>query len=153
MHRQQALVLRGDGHAGERVHVPDAARVRARSVDRAVDDEAGLVRLVALRLYRVAIEVDLHEVGCSDLVEAQAVRVDEEMVVAAGNARADVRVDQLRPAEMVGDAVRGGELHAQVPFAAGEVRAGGECDAHLKIEGIRKPGQSPISWGGDRAHL
>ena len=55
MHRQQALVLCGDRHAGERVHVPDAARVRARSVDRAVDDEARLVCLVALRLHRVAI--------------------------------------------------------------------------------------------------
>src|SRR5437660_347317 len=50
VHRQESLLLRRHRHAGERMHVPDTAGVGSRAVDRAMDDEARLVRLVLLRL-------------------------------------------------------------------------------------------------------
>src|SRR6267143_2656100 len=95
-----------------------------------MDDEAGLVRLVRLRRDRVALDVDLHQVRCGDLVEAQPVGVDQEVMVAPGDARADVRVDELGPAEVIGDAIGAGELDPQVPFDPRQARPGGEGYAH-----------------------
>src|SRR5919106_6082113 len=102
--------------------MPDAQRVFARHMDRAVDDEAGLVGRIFLWPYGLSILVHFDETRSGHFVEAQAVRVDEEMVLRSGHARADVGVDELRPAELVGDAVGGGELHPQ--RALGGVDAG-----------------------------
>ena len=73
-----------------------------------------LFAVYCLRPYGLSVDVDFHQIGSSDLVEAQAVRIDQEVVLGTRHARADVGVDQLGPAEVVGDAVRGGELHRAV---------------------------------------
>ena len=51
-----------------------------------------------------------------DLLEEHAVRVDEERVVLAGDARRDVGEDEIVPAEEGDEAVAGGEIDAQIAF-------------------------------------
>ena len=65
-------------------------------------------------------EVDLDQVRRAHLRVVQAERVDQVVPVLVRHAQRDVVVDQLGPAEVVEDAVRGGELHAGVPLGGAE---------------------------------
>src|SRR6185436_15306993 len=128
-------------HAGERVHVPDALRVGPRHVDGAVNDESGFVGGMAPLVYGVTFNVNLDEAGSSDFIKPQAIRVDQEVMLRSGDARADVRVDELGPAEVVGDAVGAGELHPQRPFRWGDGGRWGEDGAHVSLlSGLERDG-------------
>ena len=96
--------------------VHDAVGVFAVFVDGAVDDEAGRVEGVVAGLDEVAVKVDFDQAGGGHFVVAEAVGVDQEVVVGSGDAQRDVAVDEFAPAEGVEDSVGGGELLAQFPF-------------------------------------
>src|SRR5262249_18318421 len=77
---------------------------------RAVDDEAGRVRLVSAAVADdVPLQVDLDEAGRGDLVEPQAERVDQEVVAGPGDPRGDVGVHEAVPAEQGAPLVAGGK--------------------------------------------
>src|ERR1019366_10496439 len=89
----------------------DAGGVLPGRVDRAVDDEAGRVRLVSAAVADdVPVQVDLDEAGRGDLVEPQAEGVDQEVVLRPGNPRGDVGVHEVVPAEQRAQLVGGGEV-------------------------------------------
>ena len=142
----------GDGHAGARVGVHDAVGVFPVLVDGAVDDEAGRIEGVFRRLDEVAVEIDLHQAGGGDLVVAQAVRVDEEVVLRPRHPHGDVAVDQLAPAEVVENPVRRGELDAQVPLGGAGV-VGLECRrqrrSHGRLSRSEVRGRTPLPGAAD----
>ncbi|MNN59054.1 hypothetical protein D3C81_1741420 [compost metagenome] len=113
---QQAFFQRRDGHAVDAVQVQHAVGVVAHLVHRAVDGEAGLVGLVARLAQLVAVEVDLQQAGGGDLVECQAERVDQELVVAPRHAHGDVVGDQVAPAEQLDQSIGGGQVDTRLPF-------------------------------------
>ena len=63
----------------------------------------------------VPFEVDAHQARRSDLLEHEAVRIDQE-VVRAGHARRDVREHQIVPTEMRHEPIAGREVDARRPF-------------------------------------
>jgi hypothetical protein len=123
VHRQQALHAAGDRRAIRRVQMKHAAGVLAHLVDRRMDGKAGRVDAVFAFAELVAVEIDLHQARRGDFLEHQAVRVDQEVMVGAGDARRDVGVDQIVPAIECDQAIAGGEIDALVPL--GVRHAGG----------------------------
>ena len=99
------------------------------SCTRAVDDEAGRVDREGRVDQLVALLVDLHQRRGGDLVEHQAVGIDQEVVLGAGHARADVREDQVAPAVERDQPVAGGQVHAQLPFLGADDFLQ-RCDVH-----------------------
>src|SRR5437867_2257729 len=69
----------------------------------------------------VALEVDLHQAGGRDLVEEDAVRVDQELVLGVGHAQRDVREDEVLPLVERDEAVGGGEVDAGGPLVGGDL--------------------------------
>ncbi len=113
--RQQALLHRRNRDARHRMRVQDAVDVRARLVNGAVDGEAGLVDPRAEAVAQdVALEVDGHEAARRDLVEAHAVGIDQEDVLAlvGGRAGRDVGEDAVVHLEMRDEPVGGCEFDA-----------------------------------------
>ena len=113
--RQQAALLRRDRDAVQRVGVHHALHVVARRVHRAVDDEAGRVDRERRLLQHLALDVDLDQARRRDLVEHQAVGIDQ-VVLGAGDPGGDVGEDEIVPAEQGDQAVGGGEVEAGLPF-------------------------------------
>jgi len=64
----------------------------------------------------LALEVDLHQAGGRDLVEEDAVGVDEERVLGARHAQRDMREDEVFPLVEGDQPIRGGEVDAGGPF-------------------------------------
>jgi len=88
-------------------------------MDGAVDGEATRIDAEIRRIVEdVAVVVDLHQVRGLDLVEHQAIGVDQEPVLFTGSAGRDVGVDKVGPAEMRDQPVAGGEINAHLPFGA-----------------------------------
>ena len=81
-----------------------------------MDDVAGEVDAVLACFEDVALQVYLDEVGRGDLVIAETVFVDEELVFGAWYATGDVVVEQIGHVEVIGQSVGGGELHPGFPF-------------------------------------
>ena len=79
---QHAVLLCAHGHASTRVGVQHAARLGPRLVHGAVDHEACRVYGEGRLMQFGALHVHLDQARRRDLVEHQAVRVDEEMVLA-----------------------------------------------------------------------
>src|SRR6202163_4555204 len=102
-----------------------ALRVLARGVHRAVDREAGRIDEVRRRFDDVAVEIDLDQIRGADLGEQQPVRIDQEVVVGAGDARRDVGEDEVVPAVVRDEAVRGGEVDAGLPLFVRDAGANG----------------------------
>ena len=113
--RQQAALLRRDRDAVQRVGVHHALHVVARRMHRAVDDEAGRVDRERRLLQHLALDVDLDQARRRDLVEHQAVGIDQ-VVLGAGDPGGDVGEDEVVPAEQGDQAVGGGEVEAGLPF-------------------------------------
>ena len=113
--RQQAALLRRDRDAVQRVGVHHALHVVARRMHRAVDDEAGRVDRERRLLQHLAFDVDLDQARRRDLVEHQAVGIDQ-VVLGAGDPGGDVGEDEIVPAEQGDQAVGGGEVEASLPF-------------------------------------
>ena len=64
----------------------------------------------------VALLVDLDQAAGGDFIEHQPVGVDEEVVLGAGDAHADVGEHQVTPAVQRHQTVAGGEIDAQLPL-------------------------------------
>src|SRR5262249_22509087 len=111
--------LHADRDAGARVRVQDAADVLARGMDAAVDDEPGRINRIRTVAELVAVLVDADQARRGDLVEHKAVRIDQEVMLGAGDARADVREDKVRPPVQRAQPVAGGEIDAQLRFFGG----------------------------------
>ena len=122
VHRQQALHAACHRGAVRRVQVEHAAGVLAHFVDRRMDGEAGRVDAVVALGELVAVEIDLDQARGRDLVEHQAVGIDQEMMFRSRHARGDVGVDQIVPAIMRDQPVAGGEIDALGPLGLGHVR-------------------------------
>ena len=75
---------------------------------------AELTRSLRCLADHVAIAVDLHQVGGAHLVEHHAVLVDEEVVLRARHARADMRVDEVGHPEVRDQPVERGEVAADL---------------------------------------
>ena len=94
----------------------DAVCIVRSHVDRAVDDEAGTVRVV-LRLGKlVAVDIDFKKRGSRDLFEKQPVRIDQELVFGPRDAQREMRAEHIGPAEGRGDAECSRKLAARFPF-------------------------------------
>src|SRR6185437_8707537 len=81
--------------------------------------------------------------GGADLGIVQAEGVDEVVIGLAGNTQRDVVVDQLGPAEVIEDAIGGGELDPGRPFLGAD-SSGSDVGvgihgrrARWQVEGIR----------------
>src|SRR5439155_14262222 len=69
-----------------------------------------------------AFEIDLDEARRRHLVERHAVRIDQEVVIAVGHARRQVREDQIVPAEVRDQPVTSREIDAQAPLRFTDLR-------------------------------
>src|SRR5260221_11046646 len=99
------------------MRMDDAADIRARRMDGAVNGEARLVDAGALRREDLAVEVDPDERGRRDLLEHRAERIDQEMLVVARYSRRDMGVDDIvHPVERH-QPVAGGQRDPGLPFA------------------------------------
>ena len=87
-----------------------------------MDDEAGRIDLLRLVADDVAVHVDLHQVRSAHFIEAQPVRIDQEVVLGTGDTDGRMGPDELRPSHVVDDAICGGELHPQFPFTGVNLR-------------------------------
>jgi hypothetical protein len=87
-------------------------------MDRAMDHVAGCVDpVIGVRLPDdVAFEVDLDEARRRDLLVEQPVEIDQQMIVAAGNARGDVVVDEVGHPIGIDQAVARREIEPGLPF-------------------------------------
>ncbi len=95
--RQEALGLGRDGDALVGVHMHDEARVLAGAVDRRVDHIARGVDAVGALHHDVTVKIDLHQGRGGDLLEIQAERVDQEVMLRARHAGGDMGEDQVVP--------------------------------------------------------
>ena len=124
--RQKAAFHRRHRHAGDRVCVDHAIHLVPCSMDAAVHDVTGLVDVVLGRIEQdVAGKVELDEARSMHLVVEQAVRIDEERVVLARNARADVIGGHFRHAIQIDQAIARGEIGAFFPFRPTDLVADG----------------------------
>src|SRR5215510_6830735 len=101
--------------------VDDAIDVVASAMDRAVNDEPGFVHGSVWLLDEIAVEIDLDEVRSGHLLEQQPETVEQEPTGLARNARRNVGVDQVGPAEMLDQPVARGEIDALLPFGGIDV--------------------------------
>ena len=145
--RQQTFLQRGDGHAVGGVRVHNAIHVVAGGVDGRVDDVAREVDAGFAGVDHLAAKVDLHEIGGRNLIVTEAELVDEELIVRSGDARGDVVVDERRHAEVVGQAVGGGQVDARPPFSLGDGSRVGGAHHRLLASIIRCPLPNPPPWG------
>src|ERR1035438_775555 len=81
-----AVIGPGDRHAGRSVRMRHAVDVAPCHVNGAVNDEAGGVDAIIRGVEQhVAVEVDLDQAGGVDFLVQHPVRVDQEVVVRAGD--------------------------------------------------------------------
>src|SRR5215470_7606589 len=125
-HWQQAALERGHGHSGDRVRVDHAVNRWLRPVNRAVDDVARWVELVAeslrkLRLpQHVPVEVHLDQRGGAHLVVHHAERVKEKLLLAR-DPRRDVVVDEVVHAEVAHEPIRARTVDAGLPLGRADL--------------------------------
>ena len=136
--RQEPLLHRRHGDARARMGMQHRIGFRARFVDATVDHEPGLVDAQARGVLEdIALLVDLYERRGGDLVEHQAERVDQEMVLGAGHARGEMREDQVGPFVVRGQLVGGGEIDPHIPlflaYTVTQAGAGLEDGAHGQL--------------------
>ena len=93
------------------MRVQDAHRILSHRVHRAVNGETRRIDAEAFGVVDDAsVEVDCDQVGRGHLFEAQAVRVDQEAVMPAGEADRDVGIDRVVETEPVDQPVGGGKI-------------------------------------------
>ena len=96
--RQEPAIARGNGLARHRVRVQHACRSwRAMWIALWMTKPAGFT-LYGVSSSIFAVHVDLDQARRGDLLEEHAVRIDEELVLGAGNAQRNVIVDEVVPA-------------------------------------------------------
>ena len=117
---QQALLLRRHRQPGLGVGVHHAGDIGPRPMHRAVDHITGLVDAVTGGvLDDLAIQRHLDQAGGGDLVEHQAVGVDQEMMLRPRHARRNVGEDQVGHAVRRRQPITGGERHPLLPLFGG----------------------------------
>jgi hypothetical protein len=103
--------------------VDDAFDIGPAEIDRAVNDDAGVDRLVFGGLDQMAVRnIDLQQVRGGDLVEHQPRRVDQHLVGGAGHPRRIVRQDEVVPGEMLDQPIAGGKIDPHLPFLGADMR-------------------------------
>ena len=113
--RQQTFRLAGDGDAGNGVCMKHAHGIVARRVDGAVDCKACRIDAESERIVDdVAVEINCHEVGCGDFLEAHAIGVDQETVVTSRKPHRNVSVDAVVEAEPVNEPIGSGEVDSNL---------------------------------------
>ena len=122
-HRQRRQVLRMDVQHRHRLGIGE--------VDTGMDDEGDFAELARARDH-IAVQIADDQVGCGDLLEQEAARVDQEQgLVAAARQHDRVMVaDLLVPVVPRMDAEHGGEVGAELPLRLflGRGRAGADGD-------------------------
>ena len=100
------------------MRVNDAAHVSARRMHGAVYHVTrGIDPIVRIRLQQnVAVDVDLDEARCGDLFVEIPIRVDQQLVLRAWNARGDVVVDHVRHAVHGHEPVACRKIDADLPL-------------------------------------
>ncbi len=101
----------------------DPVRIFARGVDRRMDHVTRVIDPVFALAEDLAVDIDLDQARCGDFLEHQAIGVDQEMLIGAGHARRNVRVEEIIEAMDRRHAVECGEIDAGAPFGIGD--AGG----------------------------
>ena len=76
----------------------------------------GAVDLGVAGLDLVTLGIDFDQRRRSNLVEQEAIGVDQEVVALPRHARRDASVNQIRPSEQVDEAVARGKVNAGPPF-------------------------------------
>src|SRR3990170_539139 len=94
---EQSRPLRRDGDAVERMRVEDVPGIVPGGVDGAVNDEARGVDRKRRVLELLPLLIDLDQAGGRDLVEEDAVRIDQELVLRVRPPGRDVREHQVNP--------------------------------------------------------
>jgi hypothetical protein len=96
--RQQARGLQRNGDAGGVVQMHDAERIGACRVDSRMQSEPGCVDRMLAGPDDVTCNVDFHQIRGADFVEGETERIDQKVARLVGDARGDVRVDEIVPA-------------------------------------------------------
>ena len=128
--REQPVLHGRHRDSGLGMGVDDAVDIVAAAMDRAVNDESGPVHGGIGLIDQVAVEIDLDEVGGGHLVEQQPEAVEQKVAGLVRDARRNVRIDQIGPAEMLDQTVTGRELdalssHSDVEAELAALKAGG----------------------------
>ena len=118
-HEAQPFLVRGNRDAGVGVDMHHGVDIGPRPEHRGVDGEARRVHR-DVGFDRTAVQVDLDQAGCGDLAEHPLVRLDQKMVGLARHPAGEVVVDQLGPAELLGQAVGGRKIHPRAPLGLGD---------------------------------
>src|SRR5262249_15485277 len=97
--RQQAFFLGRYRYSLVAMGMHDAESVFAGGVNSAVNRESGRVDVVGSLHQDVSVEADLDQAGSGDFVEHHAVRIDQKLVLGAGDSGGDVSENQVVPPE------------------------------------------------------
>lgn len=111
--RGQSMLRAGDRHAFGGMGMHDVMRILARRMNRRMNREAWCVHRSKAAVDDTTLDIDLDEIGRGDLAVHQAELIDQEMALRSRNARGDVIVDQLGPAEHVADAIECRQVFAR----------------------------------------
>jgi hypothetical protein len=112
----EATGLDGDCLRLRRVGMHDADCILAARMDSAVNDESGWIYRPVGVTNDVALKVDFHEIGRSDLIIGEAVGVDEKVMLPPWHSHRDMILGHLAPAEIIEHTVAAGQIDAQLPL-------------------------------------
>ena len=101
----------------------DGLRIFARHVHGAVDAEASGVHFIVAGHDDVAFEIDLDQIGGGDLVEHQAIGIDQKMMFGPRHARRQMGEDHVGPAVVVDQAIGGRQIDPHLPFLGADATA------------------------------
>jgi hypothetical protein len=113
--RPKTISQQRNPRSGSRMRVHDAICIGPGLVNATVDREARFVKPRGIS-NDISIEIHLDKVRCANLVEHVPQPIDEKGIRFAGNPRGHVRLQQIRPAEIIDDAVQRGEITPCLPF-------------------------------------
>ena len=130
---EQPLLLHRHRHPVARVGVHDVVQVRMVEVNRAMDDEPGLVHAEVRAAHHVARPVHPDEGRGRDLLEEEAEGVQQEFVLGTGDPGRDVGVVEVRPAVERAEAVGGREVAAHRPLVAREPVRDRVCRVKVQV--------------------
>ncbi|SKZ66481.1 Uncharacterised protein [Mycobacteroides abscessus subsp. abscessus] len=115
---QRKQTRRRSGHRtpGQRMGVQHTVCILAFAVNGAVDDKASRVHGVVRVADDSAVQVDPHQIRRGDLLEQQAIGVDEEVIVGTGQPHRDVGEDQVGHLEVRYQPIHRGQFSPQLRF-------------------------------------
>ena len=102
----------------------DRVSARAVHVYGAVDGESGRVHFIRGFRQLAAFDTALDQIGGGHFLEQQAVGIDQELIVGAGDAAGNVGAQHVGPAHHRGQAVSGRQFNARLPFLGADATSG-----------------------------